>query len=61
MSLCMFIPETLTELTALADEARSAGAQSADVVAICAVLTAAHLSALGAVETRRTTCKEASD
>lgn len=45
------IPETLTELAALADEARSAGALSADMVAISAVLTAAHLGALGAIET----------
>lgn len=57
ISLQIFIQETLTELTALADEARSAGALSADVVAICAVLTAAHLGALGTIETWRTTCK----
>lgn len=52
------ILETLTELAALSDEARPAGTLSAHVVAVCAVLTAAHLGALGAVETRRTTCRE---
>lgn len=41
---------TLTELAAVADEARPAGAPSAHVVAVGAVLAAAHLSALGAVE-----------
>lgn len=46
--------QTLTELAALADEARPAGTLSADVVAVSAVLTAAHLGALRAVETRRT-------
>lgn len=52
------ILETLTQLAALSDEARPAGTLSAHVVAVCAVLTAAHLGALGAVETRRTTCRE---
>lgn len=42
---------TLTELTALSDEARPAGALSADVVAVGPVLTATHLRTLSAVET----------
>lgn len=46
----------LTELTALPNEARPAGAVAADVVAVGAILAAAHLSTLGTVETRRTTC-----
>lgn len=46
----------LTELTALPNEARPAGALAAYVVAVGAVLAAAHLSTLGAIETRRTTC-----
>lgn len=46
----------LTELTALPNEARPAGALATDVVAVGAVLAAADLSTLGAVETRRTTC-----
>lgn len=46
----MFVAETLTELAAVADEARPAGAQSADVVTVCTVLAAADLSALGPVE-----------
>lgn len=54
----MLIPETLTELAALSDEACPAGTLSADVVAVCAILTAAHLGAFGAEETRRTTCRE---
>lgn len=47
---------TLTELAALSDEARPAGALSADVVAVRSVLTATHFGALGAVETRGTAC-----
>lgn len=46
----------LTELTALPNEARPAGALAADVVTVGAILAAAHLSTQGAVETRRTTC-----
>lgn len=47
--------KTLTEFAALPDEARPAGALTADVVAVGAVLAAAHLGTVGAVEPGRTT------
>lgn len=45
----------LTELAALADEARPAGALAADVVTVGPVLAAAHLGAVGTVEAGRAT------
>lgn len=47
--------ETLTELAALPDEARPARTLTADVVTVGAVLAAAHLGTVGAVEPGRAT------
>lgn len=47
--------QTLTELAALPDEARPAGTLTADVVAVGAVLAAAHLGTVGAIEPGRAT------